>query len=129
MPFSAPLRKHRLDEWIFADLHQYIHKDEFDAFGREGLSSTQQHCPQSMNPVREYFFDHFTAPEAHFFWCYRRATQLGVDLSGFPNVTAHFKRMQERPNVKKLIAYEKEVNERFAKSASVTIEFCRHTGV
>ena len=65
----------------------------------------------------EYFFDHFTAPDAHFFWCCRRATQLGVDISGFPNVAAHFKRMQERPSVKKLLAYEKEVNERFAKTA------------
>jgi hypothetical protein len=27
---------------------------------------------------------------------------------------AHFKRMQERPSVKKLLAYEKEVNEGFA---------------
>jgi hypothetical protein len=28
-----------------------------------------------------------------------------------------FKRMQERPSVKKLLAYEKEVNEGFAKTA------------
>jgi hypothetical protein len=40
-----------------------------------------------------------------------------VDISGFPSVMAHFKRMRERPSVKKLLAYEKEVNERFAKSA------------
>jgi glutathione S-transferase len=66
---------------------------------------------------REYFFDHFTAPDAHFFWCCRRATQLGVGLSDFLNVTSHFERMQERPSVKKLLAYEKEVNERFAKIA------------
>ncbi len=62
----------------------------------------------------EYFFDHFTAPDAHFFWCCRRATQLGVDLSGFHNVGEHFKRMLERPSVKKLLAYDKEVEERFA---------------
>jgi len=66
---------------------------------------------------REYFFDHFTAPDAHFFWCCRRSMQLGVDISGFPNVAAHFKRMHERPSVKKLLAFEKEVNERFAKMA------------
>jgi len=29
---------------------------------------------------------------------------LEVDVSGFLNVTAHFKRMQERPSVKKLLA-------------------------
>jgi len=34
----------------------------------------------------------------------RRATQLEVDISGVPNVAAHFKRMQERPSVKKLLA-------------------------
>jgi hypothetical protein len=33
------------------------------------------------------------------------------------NVTAHFKRMQGRPSVKKLLAKEKEVNEGFAKTA------------
>jgi glutathione S-transferase len=66
---------------------------------------------------REYFFDHFTAPDAHFFWCCRRATQLGVDISGFANVAAHFQRMLERPSVKKLLAYENEVNERFARTA------------
>jgi len=66
---------------------------------------------------REYFFDHFTAPDAHFFWCCRRATQLGVSISGFPNVESHFKRMLERSSVKKLLAYEQEMNEKFAKSA------------
>jgi glutathione S-transferase len=30
-----------------------------------------------------------------------------VDISDFPNVAAHFKRMQERPSVKKLLAYER----------------------
>ena len=65
---------------------------------------------------RESFFDNFTAPDAHFFWCCRRATQFDLDLSGFPNVAAHFKRMQERPSVKKLLAFEKEVQEGFAKT-------------
>ncbi|HWP57660.1 MAG TPA: hypothetical protein VNL14_07225 [Candidatus Acidoferrales bacterium] len=37
-----------------------------------------------------------------------------VDISGFANVAAHFKRMLERPSVKKLFAYEQELNERFA---------------
>jgi len=66
---------------------------------------------------REYFFDHFTAPDAHFFWCMRRAAQLGVDASGFPHCTAHFERMKARPSVQKLLAYEQSVNEAFAKAA------------
>ena len=32
---------------------------------------------------REWFFDHFTAVDAHFFWCFRRGTQFNLDLSQF----------------------------------------------
>jgi len=42
---------------------------------------------------------------------------LEVNISTFPNVVARYKRMQERPSFKKLLAYEKEVNEGFAKVA------------
>ena len=66
---------------------------------------------------REYFFDHFTAADAHFFWCVRRGTQLDVDPSGFANCAAHFARMQQRPSVQKAMAYEKSVLEEFARAA------------
>jgi glutathione S-transferase len=66
---------------------------------------------------REFFFDHFTAPDAHFFWCMRRGAQLGVDASGFPNCAAHFERIKARPSVQKLFAWEQSVNEAFAKAA------------
>jgi glutathione S-transferase len=66
---------------------------------------------------REFFFDHFTAPDAHFFWCMRRSAQLGVDASAFPNCTAHFERTKARASVQKLLAWEKSVNEEFAKAA------------
>ncbi len=66
---------------------------------------------------REWFFDHFTAPDAHFFWCVRRGTQFGLDFSPFKNVMAHFERMQQRPSVQKLLAFEKDVQAQFAKAA------------
>lgn len=66
---------------------------------------------------RQFFFDHFTAPDAHFFWCFRRGTQFNLDLSGFKHCMAHYERMQERPSVQKLLAYEKRVIEAFAKAA------------
>ena len=43
--------------------------------------------------------------------------QLEVEISGFSNVAAHFKRMQDRPSIKRRLAYEKKVNEGFAKTA------------
>ena len=66
---------------------------------------------------REFFFDHFTAADAHFGWCMRRGAQLGVDASGFPNCVAHFERVKARPSVQKLLAWEQSVNEEFAKAA------------
>jgi len=66
---------------------------------------------------REYFFDHFTAPDAHFFWTFRRGASFGLDLSGFKNCTAHFARMNSRASVQKLVAYEKSVQAEFAQAA------------
>lgn len=66
---------------------------------------------------RAYFFDHFTAADAHFFWCFRRALLFDLDLSGFANCTAHFERMKQRPSVQKVLAFEKSVQDAFAKAA------------
>jgi glutathione S-transferase len=63
---------------------------------------------------REFFFDHFTAPDAHFFWAFRRGTEFGLDQTGFKNAAAHFERMLQRPSVQKLVAYEKSVQADFA---------------
>ena len=65
----------------------------------------------------DYFFDNFTAPDGHFFWCCRRATQFDIDLSGWKNVAAHFDRMHTRASVKKLLAFEKETQATFAAAA------------
>ena len=66
---------------------------------------------------REYFFQHFTACDAYFFWCVRRALSFKLDLSSFRNCTAHFERIQQRPSVQKVIAHERQVMEAFAKAA------------
>jgi glutathione S-transferase len=66
---------------------------------------------------RDWFFDHFTAADAHFFWCFRRATQFNLDLSQFKNSTLHFERMKQRASVQKVLAYEAEVLAAFAKAA------------
>lgn len=64
---------------------------------------------------RAFFFDHFTAADAYFFWCFRRASQFQLPLSQFGNCMAHFARMQQRPSVRKVLAYETEVQNAFAK--------------
>ena len=68
---------------------------------------------------RDFFFDHFTTVDAHFFWCFRRAMALDVDLSQpqFGNCMRHFEQMMERPSVRKLLDFEKCVQAQFAAAA------------
>jgi glutathione S-transferase len=63
---------------------------------------------------REWFCDHFTAVDAYFFWCFRRALSFRLDLSSFPSCMAHFDRMQLRPSVQRVLSFEKTVQESFA---------------
>jgi glutathione S-transferase len=64
---------------------------------------------------REYFFDHFTAADSYFFWCFRRAVEFSFDLSAFPNCSRHFAGVAERPSVRKVVAYEREVKTMFGR--------------
>jgi glutathione S-transferase len=66
---------------------------------------------------REWFFNHFTAPDAYFFWCFRRAILFKLDVSPFKNCMAHLERVRARPSAQKLEAHEKRVMEEFAKAA------------
>lgn len=66
---------------------------------------------------REWFCEHFTAVDAYFFWCFRRAMSFKLDVSAFQNCTAHFARMKERASVQKVEAYEKQVQAAFARAA------------
>lgn len=66
---------------------------------------------------REFFFDHFTAPDAYFFWCFRRGLSFKLDLSGFTHCMAHFERLQQRPSIQKVLAHEKQVDAGFARAA------------
>jgi glutathione S-transferase len=66
---------------------------------------------------REWFFGRFTAVDAYFFWCFRRAISFKLDLAGFGHCMAHFKRMLQRPSVQKVMDHEKKVMEEFARAA------------
>jgi glutathione S-transferase len=66
---------------------------------------------------REWFFPHFTACDAYFFWCFKRAISFKLDVSGFGNCVAHHERMLERASVKTVLACEKKLQEEFARAA------------
>jgi glutathione S-transferase len=75
------------------------------------------HIADDMLADRQWFFDHYTACDAYFFWCFRRATLFGLDVTAFKHCVAHFERMKMRPSVQKVLAYEKQVNDEFARAA------------
>jgi len=66
---------------------------------------------------REWFLPHFTAVDAYFFWCFRRALSFKLELSAFGNCMEHFERMQARASVRRVLAHEKKVMDAFAKAA------------
>lgn len=70
----------------------------------------------NMLASREWLFDHFTACDAYFFWCFRRGISFKLDLSQFQNCHAHLERMLQRASVEKLVAHEKRAMEAFAKA-------------
>jgi glutathione S-transferase len=65
---------------------------------------------------REWFFDHFTAVDAYFFWCLRRARSFDLDMSRFKHCNAHFDRVRQRPGVQQVEAHEKMVLAEFART-------------
>ena len=69
---------------------------------------------------RDWFFDHYTAPDAYFFWTFLRATRFDLkylDLSKFKNCLSHQERMKQRPSVQRLLAFERQTQEAFANAA------------
>ncbi len=69
---------------------------------------------------RQWFFDHYTAVDAYFFWTFIRAIRFDLkylDLTKFKNCYAHYDRMRERPSVQKLLAFEKQTQDAFTKAA------------
>ena len=119
-----------LHSWCSSGIHPYLSRinapprvcdlpgaaDNVVGHAREYLTEAFG-IADAMLDGREYFFGRFTTPDAHFFWCCRRATQFDFDLAGFPNVAAHFERMQGRDSVRRLLAYEKQVLDEFARAA------------
>jgi glutathione S-transferase len=116
-----------LFSWCSSGIHPYLSRinnpakvcdvpDAADSVRRFAVETLTE-CftiADDMLAGQDYFFDHFTAPDGHFFWCCRRATQFDIDLSAWSNVAGHFERMHARESVQKLLRYEKEVQAEFA---------------
>lgn len=90
--------------------------DNVRAHGSQGMLELFE-IADNMLAGREWFFDHFTCADAYFYWCFRRGSMFKGDTSVYKNCVAHLERMEQRPSVQKLIAYEKKVQAEFARAA------------
>lgn len=90
--------------------------DNVRAHGSQGMLELFE-IADNMLAGREWFFDHFTCADAYFYWCFRRGSMFKGDTSVYKNCVAHLARMEQRPSVQKLIAYEKKVQAEFARAA------------
>lgn len=66
---------------------------------------------------RQWFFDDFTAADVYFYWSFRRAMLFGIDLSAYPSCRAHLERVELRPSVQKVLAFEAQTQKEFAHAA------------
>ena len=125
------IRAISLMTWFAAGIHPHISRynspakycdapDSADAMRTiaQAMIFENYHRADSLLRGREFFFDHFTAVDAHFFWCFRRGHQLELDLTPFAACRAHFDRVLGRTSVQKALAYEAAVKEEFARQAN-----------
>ena len=63
---------------------------------------------------KPYFFGTFTAVDAYFFWCFRRAKLLGLKLDEFETCSTHFSLMMSRESVLRALDFEKRTLEAFS---------------
>lgn len=90
--------------------------DNVVALGSHSLFELYE-LAEDMLAGREWFVDQFSCADAYFYWCFRRGSLFKPDISGFKNCIAHRQRMEQRPSVQKLLAYEKSVQAAWSKAA------------
>lgn len=87
--------------------------DNVKALGSESLFEMLA-IADDMLAGREWFLDQFSCADVYFYWIMRRSGFLKPDLSRFTHCIAHMQRVEMRPSVQKLLAFETEVKAQFA---------------
>lgn len=113
--FGEPDR-YRLQEWLSftgAEIHKaflfpaFWYKDDGSlAKPRARITQTLQ-VPSAHLAEREFLVgDRFTVADAHLAWALLLLRPAGIDIAGWPSLSAYLARMQSRPAVKEAIALE-----------------------
>ncbi len=109
LPTHATMARYRVKEWVHftsTELHKNYGalfspaaSEERKTAAREMITKRMAH-PEQHLAGREFMVgDHFSIADAYLFVVAGWSHYLGLDLSGFPNLTAFLKRIGERPAV------------------------------
>jgi glutathione S-transferase len=115
-PPPASFERYRLQEWL-GYINSEIHKSFGPLFNPASSDATKDAAKANITkrlPLvvaalngKDYLMGQFTVADAYLYTVLSWAPKMGVDLSGFPAITAYLARIDARPSVQAARAAEK----------------------
>lgn len=115
-PANGTLERYRVQEWlnfITSELHKGYSPlfrpntpDEYKAIALDTLKKKYAYVDGKLEGKNYLMGEHFSVPDAYLFTVTNWASRVGLDLSGFKNLTAFMARMQARPSVQAALKAE-----------------------
>ena len=114
-PAGSPER-YRAQEWLnfvgaelhktFGPLFRPTTPEEYKTLSREVIAKRLDYVEKQLAGKKYLMGDNFTVPDSYLYTVLRWAPRVGVNLSGFPNITAYVDRMAARPKVQEALKAE-----------------------
>ena len=90
----------------FGPLFRPTTPEEYKTLSREVIAKRLDYVEKQLAGKKYLMGDNFTVPDSYLYTVLRWAPRVGVDLSGFPNITAYVERMAARPKVQEALKAE-----------------------
>ena len=116
-PAAGTLPRYRLQEWLtfigteihksFSPLFMPNMPEEGKKIYRERLASRFAFVDKELAGRQYVMGDHFTVADAYLYTVTRWAKPMSIDLTPYPNLSAHHERVGARPAVQEALKFEK----------------------
>ena len=115
-PANGTMARYRLQEWLnfitselhkgFSPLFRPTTPDEFKSIVRDTLKTKYEYVDKQLAGRSYTMGEQFSVADAYLFTVTTWAAHVGLDLSGFKNLTAFMDRMRARPTVQEAMKAE-----------------------
>jgi glutathione S-transferase len=115
-PPPGTMERYRLQEWlnfIASEIHKSFsplfgaYSDEVKAIFRQKISGRFDLVERTLQATPYLLGDSFTIADAYLYNMLTWAPYTGLDLAKWPGIQAFYKRVEERPSVRKAVEQEK----------------------